>query len=292
METLESLSDALNTTKDIQSIVQTMKSLSAVSIHQYERAEQALADYAHTIDLGLSAVFQEKGGAVALSGGRSGTTGRDALIVIGSDRGLCGRYNEVISRFATDHLSGDDTVIGVLGARVAARLDEGGHALDTRFMVPSSVDGFTGIVQSVIVAIDGWMTDHGVSRVRVVHNRRDNRNSAQPILRQLLPIPEEDIRQAAHTAWPSRGRPIFRMERDAMLAHLIRERLFVMLYRALAEALASEHATRLAAMQNAERNIQERREDLTGAFRQKRQESITREILDVVAGYETAQTGD
>ena len=53
-----------------------------------------------------------------------------------------------------------------------------------------------------------------------------------------------------------------------------------------AEALASEHATRLAAMQSAERNIEERREDLTAAYRRKRQEKITRELMDVVAGYE------
>jgi len=57
-------------------------------------------------------------------------------------------------------------------------------------------------------------------------------------------------------------------------------------YQALAEALASEHATRLAAMQNAERNIEERREELNAAYRRKRQETITRELLDVVSGFE------
>jgi F-type H+-transporting ATPase subunit gamma len=289
METLESLSDALDTTKDIQSIVRTMKALSAVSIRQYERAENALADYAHTIDLGLAAVLGETrglGGVPQRSPIRN--TGREALIVIGSDRGLCGRYNEVISRFAMDHLSRTDTKLGVLGVRVAARIDAAGYAADTQFTVPGSIDGFNSIIQSVIIKIDGWITQDGVSRVRVAHNRRRGANTAQPMMRQLLPIPEDDLQRASKTAWPVRGRPVFRMEREMLLSWLIRERLFLLLYRSLAEALVSEHASRLATMQNAERNIKDRRENLSSAFRQKRQESITRELLDVIAGYEAA----
>lgn len=293
METLETLSDALETTGDIQSIVRTMKSLSAVSIRQYERAEEALTDYARTIDLGMSAMLHERRAAgLLLSGGDTGETGRDALIVIGSDRGLCGRYNEVISRFAIDRLSGKDTVLGILGVRAAARLEAAGCAADRLFPIPGSVDGFNAVVQSVIVAIDGWMSDQRVACVRLAHNRRDGQNTARPVLRQLLPIPQNYLDQLATTKWPARAVPFFRMEREALMSWLIRERLFVLLYRALAEALASEHATRLAAMQNAERNVQERREDLNARFRQKRQETITRELLDVVAGYEAAQTGE
>lgn len=289
METLESLSDALDTTKDIQSIVRTMKSLSAVSIRQYERAEEVLADYARTIDLGFTAVLGEmRSTGNARSDTRFCETGREALIVIGSDRGLCGRYNEVISRFAIDRLSADDAMLAVLGLRSAARLEAAGHAADAQFTMPGSLDGFTGTVQSVILTIDKWMADHGVSRVRIAHNRRNGQNTAQPFMRQLLPIPTDEFEHAAKSAWPAHGLPFFRMERDALLSWLIRERLFLLLYRSLAEALASEHATRLAAMQNAERNIEERREDLSAAFRQKRQESITRELLDVVAGYEAA----
>ena len=293
METLESLSDALNTTKDIQSIVRTMKSLSAVSIRQYERAEEALADYERTIDLGFAAVLEEaRALGIAPHRNRTRDTDREALIVIGSDRGLCGRYNEVVSRFAANHLSGTEPMLGVLGVRAAARLDAAGYAADTLFTVPGSIDGFNSVVQSVIITIDRWITQHGVSRVRVAHNRRRGANTAQPLMRQLLPIPEEDLENAAKTTWPARGLPVFRMERDALLSWLIRERLFLVLYRALAEALVSEHATRLATMQNAERNIEERREDLTGAFRQKRQESITRELMDVIAGYEAAGPDD
>ena len=60
----------------------------------------------------------------------------------------------------------------------------------------------------------------------------------------------------------------------------------------LAEAIASEHASRLAAMQAAERNIEERRDDLQQLYRQPRQETITRELLDVVSGFEAVSTAD
>ena len=91
MQTLESLSDALETTGDIQSIVRTMKALSAASIRQFEQAEEALGDYAHTIDLGLTALLHDRR-ARGLPLPRTGVEGssRTALIVIGSERAFAG----------------------------------------------------------------------------------------------------------------------------------------------------------------------------------------------------------
>lgn len=290
METLETLSDALATAKDITSIVRTMKALSAVSIHQFEQAETAMSDYAETIDLGLSAVLRDQRAKGMMPPGQARDAGGgDALIVIGSDRGLCGQYNEVISRFAIDRLTGKDTLLAVIGLRAAARMETAGHAAQNVLGVPGSVEGFTATVQSVIVTVDQWMAEHRVQRVWLLHNQRKGQNAAQPVARQLLPVPQDYLAQREQSAWPHPGIPFFRMDNGALMSWLIRERLFVLLYRALAEALASEHATRLAAMQNAERNLHERHEILNAAFRQKRQETITRELMDLVAGFEVAQ---
>lgn len=291
MHTLETLSDMLKTTGDIQSIVRTMKALSAVSIRQYEQAEAAMSGYATTIDLGLAAVLTERRARglplpAAVARGREKT----ALIVIGSDRGLCGRYNEIVTRQAQAQLGDDRAVLGVIGARAAARLDAMGHRVDRLFAQPGSVAGLRPLVQSVIVQIEGWTRDPaigpGLGHVRVVHNRRQGRSRAVPTLRDLLPISDAYLHDLVTTGWPGRGVPFFRADPDRLLSWLVRERLFVVLYRALAEALASEHATRLAAMQSAERNIQDRRDDLNAAYRRTRQETITRELLDVVAGFE------
>ena len=287
METLETLSDALNTTSDIQSIVRTMKSLSAVSIRQFERAEAALADFEQTIELGLTALLHDRRArGMPLPWSGASHSGRSALIVIGSDRGLCGRYNETITGFAQARLAKDDTLLGIIGLRAAARLETNGHKADTLFSLPGSVGGLTGVVQSVVVQIDEWMRTCGVDHVVLVHNRREGRNNAKPTARQLLPLPPADLHRLDSAPWPTHGLPFFRMDAEGLLSWLVQQRLFTVLYQALAQALSSEHATRLAAMQSAERNIEDRRDDLNSAYRQKRQETITRELMDVISGFE------
>ena len=292
MDTLESLSKALETTGDIQSIVRTMKALSAVSIRQYERAEAAMADYARTVDLGLAALLRQRREAgLGLPAGGGGT-GREGLIVIGSDRGLCGRYNDTIIRFANSRLDGRSALLSVVGARVAARMEADGRRADALHALPGSVEGVARLVQSLILGIDRWTRLHGVGQVSLVHNRREGRVTAQPQAHRLLPLPENHLRELSDAEWPGRSLPGFRMDPDRLLSWLVQQRLFVVIYRAMTEALASEHASRLAAMQAAERNIDERREDLRRLYRVRRQETITRELLDVISGYEAVGASD
>ncbi|MCF3974676.1 F0F1 ATP synthase subunit gamma [Paracoccus salsus] len=292
METLESLSDALDTTGDIQSIVRTMKALSSVSIRQYENAEAAMADYARTVELGLMAVLRRhrQAGRPLPRGG--GKTGRDGLIVIGSDRGLCGGYNDKITRFALSRMGDRPVVLGVIGTRAAARLEAAGRPADVLRSQPGSVEGLSRLVQSMIVAVDRWTQEQGVGEVWLAHNRRQGRITAKPQAHRLLPLPDSYLEKLARADWPGRSLPLFRMDAARLMSWLVQQRLFVVIYRALAEALASEHASRLAAMQAAERNIEERREDLGQLYRLRRQETITRELLDVVSGFEAVSSAE
>ena len=290
METLESLSDALETTGDIQSIVRTMKALSSVSIRQYERAEAAMADYARTVELGLIALLRQRRQAGLPLPGTDSETGHEALIVIGSDRGLCGGYNDKITRFAWPRLDDRPMVLGVVGMRVAARLEANGRRADAVHPLPGSVEGLSRLVQTMIVEIDRWTRVEGVRQVWLVHNRRDGRNAAKPQAHRLLPLPENYLHKLSEAGWPGRSLPLFRMDADRLMSWLVQQRLFVVIYRALAEAMASEHASRLAAMQAAERNIEERRDELRQLYRLRRQETITRELLDVVSGYEAVSS--
>ena len=293
METLESLSDALDTTRDIQAIVRTMKALSSVSIRQYEHAEAAMADYARTVELGLMAVLRQRGiaGLPPLPGNEGGA-GSEALIVIGSDRGLCGGYNDKITRLARSRLEDGSMQLGVIGARVAARFEADGVPLAFALTLPGSVEGLSRLVQSIIVQIDRWTRTRDVGQVVMVHNRREGRNTAQPRTHRLLPLPDSYLHKLARADWPGRSLPLFRTDPDRLMSWLVQQRLFVVIYRALTEALASEHASRLAAMQSAERNIEERRDGLNQLYRQRRQETITRELLDVVSGFEAVSTAD
>jgi len=86
--------------------------------------------------------------------------------------------------------------------------------------------------------------------------------------------------------WPNKVLPIYTMGRERLFASLIREYLFMSIYRALVDSLAGENASRLASMQVAERNIGERLDGLNAFYRQQRQGTITEELLDIVAGRE------
>lgn len=295
METLESISARLETTEDIQSIVRTMKSLSAVSIHQYERAVEALRNYQRAVDLGFQAILRT--GEIPRDWGTAAPF-PDALIVIGSDQGLCGNFNETVTRFARENFlvrPGNDrprTLLLAAGLRGAARLEAMGHPPDALFQLPGSVNGLVATAQTILVQIDRWRDDPGLREVHICFNRRTEASRASAGGARLVPLSREYLWELKHSEWPSRRLPTYSMERDALLSWLIRQKLFLQLYRGIAESLASEHAQRLAAMQAAETNIEERKVDLRGEYRQKRQESITTELLDIVSGFESLKEPD
>jgi len=87
-------------------------------------------------------------------------------------------------------------------------------------------------------------------------------------------------------SWPTRILPNYTMDWDSLFSALIREYLFISLFRAFAESLASENASRLASMQAAEKNIEEQLSELNKQFHQRRQMAITEELLDIVSGFE------
>ena len=149
-----------------------------------------------------------------------------------------------------------------------------------------SLSDNTPAVHALAVEIDRWTTDGGVGRVSILFNRRVGATAAEPTLRPVFPLPQEQLDALATSPWPSSRLPIYRMDRAKLLLWLVGQRIFVLLFRALAESLASEHASRRAAMQSAERNIIEHCDGLMSAYRQKRQEAVTRELLDILAGFE------
>lgn len=295
MDTIESLSASIRTTEGIQAVVRTMKSLSAASIHQYERAANAIAKYSDTVDQGLQVVLHDRQAQPRRAQPDAGNAGRAAVIVIGSDRGLCGRFNDRIASFASARLqTAEDAdaakpLLGVLGIRAVARLSTEGHEADNIIALPGSAGGLAKTAQEVITYIDRLNRTKGVTQIDLIHNSRSAGPGRAPVARRLMPVATDYLNALARKPWPSRRLPMFRMDTGALLEWLLREHIFVAVYRSLAESLASEHAARLASMQNAEHNIGDRQEELQASYRQKRQESITEELLDLIIGFEATQ---
>jgi F-type H+-transporting ATPase subunit gamma len=291
METLEGLQRTIAATRELKSIVRTMKVLSAVSIRQYERAEAALEDYRRSVEMGL-AVVAEQTQREPQPKPPDSSVGVGAVI-FGSDQGLCGRFNETIGGFARNTLAGiaprpEERRVLTVGARVAAFLEIHGEKIDECIAEPASVTGITPVVQRTLLTLGRWR-EGGTNRVLLFYNEHRSGVVHDPVAQELLPIDFAKI--ARQGDWPPRSLPTFTMTSESLLAALVRQHLFIGLFRACTESLASEHASRLVAMQVAERNIEERLETLNARFRQQRQNKITEELLDVVAGFEALMSG-
>ena len=123
-------------------------------------------------------------------------------------------------------------------------------------------------------------------RVYVFHNRPQSGALYEPVSQRLLPLDAQWRQGLAKVRWPTGNLPEVMGGGTATLRALIREYLFISLFRACAESLASENASRLAAMQRAEKNINELLEDLNRTFHRLRQSGIDEELFDVVSGFE------
>ena len=294
METLETLNKRIATTKNLQSIVRTMRSLSAVSIHQYELAVKALTEYAHVTELGLQVLLRESPFLDVEPPLQDEPT---VAIVFGSDHGLCGRFNEQISSFAWTEIGKQSVSAGdvnclVIGVRAASKLEVLGQRIDTSYSLPGSVEGLTETANNILLKIDEWRKTHGSVKVMLFYNTRTAGHTASPKYLQLLPLNPVWLNDLSERRWPSRKLPTYSMDHQRLFSSLVREHLFVTIFRAGAESMASEHVTRLASMQAADRNIQQHLEEMTGTFRRRRQQDITEELLDITASFETLRSAD
>jgi F-type H+-transporting ATPase subunit gamma len=292
MQTTESLKRKMKSAGDLLSVVKTMKALAAVSIRQYQKAVESLTDYNRTVEMGLQIVLKERMGTTTQK--KASRVKRLGAIVIGSDQGLCGQLNDQISVFSLDHMKSlgvrkESRMILSVGARVADYLEDAGQTVNELMTTPGSTAGITPLVQEIIMIIDEWHFCHQIDHFMLYYNKYLSGASFRAHMVQLLPVNREWLKEISRKKWDSKSLPIFRMNGDLIFSSLIREYLFVSLYRAFAESLASENASRLASMQNAEKNIEEQLVDLHVQFHRTRQMTITEELLDIVSGFEALQ---
>ena len=292
METLEQLRRQLDTADDLGGIVRTMKALAAVSLRQYDAAVRSLADYARTIELGLHVVLRDLPAPETTTDGvRRLPARRIGAVVFGSDHGLCGRFNENIVEHARERLAersaGAELRWLAVGARAGSLLEHAGQPLDETVFAPGSAERITATVRHVLLKIDAWQHQGGVERVYLFHQRPTAAGERhRPAGTRLLPVSLARFHRVEAQHWPGPTLPAYSMDRTRLFSVLLKQHFFVSVFRACAESLAAENASRLAAMQAAEKSLSERRTELLAEFRRMRQDAITNELLDVVAGYE------
>ncbi len=285
-ETTASLRRKIDGAGDLQGVVRTMKAMAASSIGQYDKSVRALADYYRTVELGLCACLRDSGPASLPAKRKS--AGAIGAVIFGSDQGLVGGFNDVVADHAIQTLAALQSTAHVwtVGERVHARLADSGLRRVGLFAVPNSVKAITPLVGRILTESEMRRGAGEITELHLFYNRPGSGAVYAPFNQRLLPLDETWRSRLAERPWPTERLPEIQGSASATLRALIREYLFVSLFRACAESLASENASRLAAMQRADKNIDELLEDLNRTFHRLRQSGIDAELFDVISGFE------
>jgi len=287
-DTLASLRRKIGVATDLQSVVRTMKALAASNIVQYENSVRALTDYARTVDLGLSVCLRRAGPNFIAEQKKPPAVSVFGVVVFGSDQGLVGRFNEVVvdhmlEKLAVPH---NQIMVWAVGERVYGRLTDVGLQPAGLLNVPNSVKGIAPLIGEVLVGCEKAYEAQQIHELYIFYNQPSSGALYSTVSHRLLPLDEKWRRTAAALPWPTQRLPETTGSGTATLRAYIGEYLFVSLFRACAESLASENASRLAAMRRADKNIEEMLEDQTWTYHRLRQSGIDEELFDVIAGFE------
>jgi len=290
MATLEHYRRQLDHGEDLHGIVKTMKAMAAVTIRQYEQVVEAINQYHDTVFKAMHILMKRHPEILPELKSENGAENIGAII-LGSEIGMCGQFNEDIADFALknmDRIQEDShkRKIVTLGLRVSGLIQSQGQAVKQEMELPGSVHSIKDSVQSLIVFFENWRTKENMDHILIYYNEKQSGSSYDQKEIHLWPPDLKEWQALVKKPWPAHCLPLYRSELDKLIAATIQQSVFVTIYQAFAESLASENASRLAAMQAAEKNIQEHLDEVRTQYNHERQSSITSELMDIISGFE------
>ncbi len=304
MQTLEGLKKRIKTTVSLKDIVSSMKTLSAVSVGQYEKSTKALKKYSESIELALLALIRGRSIPHTIP---QKFKEKIVVIILGSNQGLVGKFNKSITNFTIESLKQKgidindvDFIIG--GKSLSSKILSLGYDINTLFIMPSSVKTMITVAKKIVLKL--WeiqsKQQHGDRdfsfsnrqlKVYIFYNSKNENSAIVQNMVQILPVDSDFLTKLSEKKWPTKNIPIYAPKsRRTLFSLFMQQLLFANIYKAVAQSLAAEHFTRMISMQNAEKNIDEHLENMNLEYQQRRQTEITNELLDVVAGAEVLKT--
>lgn len=285
METVETLARKIKTSQDLLSVVKTMKSLAAVNIRQYESAATAMDTYNVVIENGWQVFFKNRPQLQ-----RRKISDRAVFLVIGSDQGMCGQFNENIIEYAmqaagSPAMAGFEKIFWSAGERLRGGLAEEVEVRE-HYYLPSSPAAISDLIYEIVEKFALLHEEEQVETFQIFYNRLERIGAYSPATERVLPLDPRYGEEKLHQSWPNRCLPMIGINQVLFFEQLFRQHIFGAIYKAFSQSLASENGARLASMQAAEKNIVELEEKLQGQFRETRQNSITAELLDIISGFE------
>ena len=287
MPSLKDLKNRIGSVKNTRKITKAMQMVAAAKLRRAQDAAVAARPYAErmiAVMAGLSASVVSAGGAPKLLAG----TGADKvhlLVVLTSERGLCGGFNSTIVRLAKVQaaalLAAGKTVkiltVGKKG-REQLRREYASHFvghIDLSDVKRMGYTNATAIAQDILARFAGGEFDVAT----LFFNRFQSVISQVPTARQIIPALFEGATPAA---------PVYDYEpsQEEILAELLPRAMATQVFTALLENAASEQGARMSAMDNATRNAGDMINRLTIQYNRSRQAAITKELIEIISGAE------
>ena len=293
MASLKELRSRITTVKSTQKITSAMKMVAAAKLRRAQEQAEAARPYAERMDRMLGSLAGSLKGRAGVSPMLAGTGSEQVhlLVVISSDRGLCGGFNTSIVRktrqMALD-LRGEGKTVKILcvgrKGRDQLRRDLGDLIVESYTDVGRrrlSFDDADEIAGKVTELFDAGEFDV----CTMIYNRFKSVISQIVTAQQLIPFAPPEGEDGADNAGSA---AVYTYEPDEaeILQDLLPRNLAVQVFRGLLESAASEHGARMSAMDNATRNAGDMINGLTLTYNRTRQAQITKELIEIISGAE------
>jgi F-type H+-transporting ATPase subunit gamma len=283
MASLREIRTRIRTVRNIEKITRAMKLVAAARLKRAQARADAARPYAEQMQAmmrSLAAATEDVEHPLLEAREEQNV----AVVVITSDRGLCGSYNTNILRHAMELLRPRDPatvrliVMGLKGIAFFRR-----QRYEVVASRPTGASASFDGIRPIVVTLRELFESRQVDAVHVVYWEFLSAGRQRPTVMQLLPLQTTEL-EGVHAG--AGADVIFEPGAPELLGHLLPRYVDTQLYRALVEAIASEQAQRLLSMSNATENAGEVIDTLTLSMNRARQAAITKEIAEIVTGAE------
>lgn len=285
------LKEVRNRIKSVQSTQQITKAMKMVSAAKLRRAQDAIIQmrpYASKLQEMLSNIVSNTEGGSNMSLAEERQVKKVLMVVITSDRGLCGAYNANIQKmamatikekYAAQHAAGNLT-IWAIGKKGAEFFQKRGYQVDVRFKDIFMKLSFEAVQQCAQAAVQAFAQKE-FDAVEIVYSEFKNAATQRFVAEPFLPIPKNNTEKGKQS---KKSDFIFEPEKDQLIAELMPKILNTQLYKAVLDCNASEHGARMTAMDKASENANELLKSLKISYNRARQAAITTELTEIVSG--------
>ncbi|MBI5643032.1 MAG: ATP synthase F1 subunit gamma [Deltaproteobacteria bacterium] len=285
MPSLKDIKRRIKSVKNTQQITKAMKMVSAAKLKRAQDEIVAARPYAEKL-LGLitslaSKTSPESHPLLSSSGGP-----KTGVILITSDRGLCGSFNTVllrtIERFIKDKADGDLNLY-LIGRRSMEHFKRRSINIAASRNFGSGRPSYSQAVQVAEDVTNAFLRGE-LDSVHIIYSQFQSALTQTPVIQQLLPIstPKSEEEDKGETQVEF----IFEPSSDEVLSNLLPKYVEVQAFRALLESSASEHGARMTSMDSASKNAAQMINGLTLKYNRLRQAAITKELMEIIGGAE------